>query len=453
ALHGALAVAIETLDSEKTVEQAPLLAHHYARSGQPEKAIEFAMRAGEYSGQMHARAEAAIHYGQALTIAQEMADSAGAQRGQIDAIVKIASISGDSRAEVERDQKYLPQAETMARALEDRPRLAQVLYWLGRVHYAHGDKTVAADYAEQSLATADSLGDEALAAPPVNLLGRYYSLQGNVSRASELLTRNVEQMRRLGDAEEATAAGSAGLSFAWKGEFGRALTYLDRSLTLAQQFQNPFAEAAAHFYRGIFHVQRGAWAKAIDDYNKAIEISETVEDSFRIYLSKSGIGEALVESGHPDRARQMLEDAVGFAEKVGTGFCLSVAKRSLASALWVMGEHDRALSVCQEAIVLGHENDELLFKSRACQLMGSFLRQSDPSAGSQADQLIREAIAIQKEFGAEPELARSYLAHAKSLFQQGEPIEAKRYTHQAREMFVRLGMEWDLLQVDRPHNQ
>jgi tetratricopeptide (TPR) repeat protein len=225
----------------------------------------------------------------------------------------------------------------MARTVQDQPRLAQVLYWLGRVYYARGDKTVAADYAEQSLAIADSMGDETLAALPTNLLGRYYSLQENVIRASELLARNVEQMKHIGDAaEEATAAGFAGLSFSWKGDFERGLPDLNRSLTLAQQLQNPFAEAAAYFYRGVLHVQRGAWPEGIDDFIGAVEIAETMVDSFRIYVSNVWISEALVESGHPERARQMLEYAIGFAEKVGTKFALSNAKRNLASALCSM---------------------------------------------------------------------------------------------------------------------
>jgi hypothetical protein len=54
-------------------------------------------------------------------------------------------------------------------------------------------------------------------------------------------------MSRLGNkGEEATASGFAALPFAAAGEFDRALAYADRGLTLAQEIQNPLAEAAAY---------------------------------------------------------------------------------------------------------------------------------------------------------------------------------------------------------------
>ena len=41
--------------------------------------------------------------------------------------------------------------------LGDEPRLASVLYWLGRLAYVRGMFDSATDYAEQSLAIADRL--------------------------------------------------------------------------------------------------------------------------------------------------------------------------------------------------------------------------------------------------------------------------------------------------------
>ena len=55
-------------------------------------------------------------------------------------------------------------------------------------------------------------------------MGRSYYLMGEHARAGELLARSVEQMRALGNtAEEATAAGYAGVALAALGDFGRAL--------------------------------------------------------------------------------------------------------------------------------------------------------------------------------------------------------------------------------------
>jgi predicted ATPase len=449
ALHGMIAEAIEAVEGERVSEQAALLAHHYARSAHPEKAIGYALQAGDDSVKMHARAEAATHYGQALGIAQGLPDSEEAQRSQIDAVVKLASVS-DSREDADRDQRNLPRAKSMSEALHDQPRLAQVLYWLGRSHYARGESAVAADYAEQSLAIADALGDEALAAPPINLLGRHYLNHGEVARASKMLARNVEQMHRIGNvAEEATAAGFAGFVYAWKGDISEGLVYADRGVTLAQQLENPFAMAAAFHYRLIVHLQRGTWGEAIADYNRGLEFAEAARDGFRGYLLKAYVSEALIESGDLARARELLDEAIAFAEQIQTKFNLSVAKRNLAAALFALGEQDDSITACQEAIAVADEARELLFKSRACQLLVDIGRQLDRITRSEAEQTILDAIRIQQEFGAEPDVARSYLVYAGLLRGQDEPKKAKEHYDRAIDMFRRMGMEWDLAQAEQ----
>src|SRR5262249_34848483 len=172
-------------------------------------------------------------------------------RAQIDATLKVGAV-GATRQDMERDRENLEQARTLAAAVRDDARLAQVLYWLGRLCYVRGEYQAALTYVEQSLAIADRLDDEAPAASPVNLMGRIYFLFSDYPRASQLLARSVAQMHRLGNTtEEATAAGFAGFAFGFMGEFASAFFHADHGLHLAQAIQNPFAEAAAYFYRAL----------------------------------------------------------------------------------------------------------------------------------------------------------------------------------------------------------
>ena len=447
-LHGAVAQTIEALKGTQAADQADLLAYHYARSLHQDKTIIYALLAGDQAVRLHARAEASSYYEQALVTARTWGDTPDAQRAQIDAILKLAGVNASS-ADLERDQENLLQAKTMAEALDDQPRLAQVSYWLGRVHYARGESVVAADYAEQSLAIADALGDEVLAAPPINLLGRHYVAQGNVARGSEVLARNAEQMHRIGNTvEEATAAALAGLAYTWTGDFTQGFAYSDRGLDLAQKVKNPFAEAAAYFFRGVAYLQRGAWAEAIADFDNGREVAEAAGDAFRNYLVKAFEGEALIESGNLEQARALLDDAIAFAENIGTKFYLGVAKRNLAAALLAMGELDHALAVCQEAVTVADEAGELWNKSRACQLLVDTWCRLDRIDGQEVEQTILETIRVQQEFGAEPELARSYLIYARLLRHQGKMAQAKAYNDQAIDMFRRMGMDWDLARAE-----
>ena len=130
ALHGAIGEAIEELYVDRLEEQAAILAYHYARSVHQDKAVVYALLAGDRAARLYARAEATTYYEQALTMARALPASPEAQPAQIDAILKLAAV-GATRQDMERDRENLEQAHTLAEVLRDDSRLAQVLYWLG----------------------------------------------------------------------------------------------------------------------------------------------------------------------------------------------------------------------------------------------------------------------------------------------------------------------------------
>src|SRR5262249_49254573 len=276
--------------------------------------------AGDQAVRLHARAEATTQYVQALSLAQGLPASPEAQRLQIDAILKLAAVSA-SREDMERDQVNLVQAHTLAEVLADESRLAQVLYWQGRVAYVRGDLQTAITYAEQSLAIADRLEDETLSAPPVNLLGRSYAMCWDAARGSQLLARSTAQMHQIGNrVEEATAAGFAAIAFGCLGEFTQALVYGDRGVELVRGLMNPFAEAAAFFYRGVVHSHHSAWTQAMADFDAARRVAEGMGDHFRVYVVNLYAGWASTRAGNPVAGRVLLEQALTVAEQMGTVF-------------------------------------------------------------------------------------------------------------------------------------
>ena len=264
-----------------------------------------------------------------------------------------------TRQDLERDQRNVEQAYALARTLADERRLTQVLYWQGRIPYVRGDYRAAIVYAEQSLAIADRLGDEALAAPSVNLLGRISWLLSDYVHASQLLARSTEQMRRLGNTtEEATAAAFAGVAFGFLGQFDQALAYADRGLHLAQELQNPFAEAAAYQYRANTHDQRGAWTLAITDFEEARRIAAGAGDLFRVYVVKFFEGRAHTMAGNAAQGHVLLAESIVLSTQLGTTFMLSLAKAFLAMCHLALGAREAVLPLCHEAIRLAEETGE-----------------------------------------------------------------------------------------------
>jgi hypothetical protein len=190
--------------------------------------------------------------------------------------------------------------------------------------------------------------------------------------------------------------------------------YANRGLELAQDIQNPLAEAAAYQYRGSLHDQRGECARAIADYESARRVAERAGDLFRIYIVKFWESRAHTRAGNASRGRMLVEEGFSLAEQIGTKFVLAQGKVSLAESLLALGEVDEACRVCQEAITLSEESGDEFGAALAHRTFAeSLIRLRPPDVQWRRE--ILEAIRIQRGRGAQPELGRSYLSYARLL--------------------------------------
>jgi transcriptional regulator with AAA-type ATPase domain/class 3 adenylate cyclase/tetratricopeptide (TPR) repeat protein len=449
ALHGAIGRAIEDIYADHLEEYASVLAYQYARSDQPGRALRYALLAGDRAARVCANVEATAHYEQALAAVRALPPTPDAQRLEIDAIVKLAAV-GTTRQDIQRNRENVVAAQALAEQLEDQPRLASVLYWVGRIEYVVGNTRAAIEYAEMSLKVAESLADDALTAPPVNLLGRLYWQQGALEQAITLLERSTEQMLRLGNLNDAaTTAGFAGIALADAGDFDRAVMRADQGVQLATEIQNPSAQAATHYFRGHVRSDRGEWARALDDFWRGGRIAEEVGDRFRVYTLKVYEGRAHTKAGDPRRGRVILEECMAIAEQLGTTLFLSRPKAFMAECLLELGEIEAAGRLAEEAVHLAEESGERHGHALAYRALAEVLFRRDPPDLEKAEATVLKAIGVQEENGEKPELARSYVVYAKILMARGEVERAHEILSRAMTMFRDMEMAWDLERAER----
>jgi tetratricopeptide (TPR) repeat protein len=136
------------------------------------------------------------------------------------------------------------------------------------------------------------------------------------------------------------------------------------------------------------------------------------------------------------------------AKQIGTKFVLAQGKASLAECLLALGELDEACRVCQEAITLSLEGGDRLGAALAHRALAESLIRLRPT-DSRWQREIREAIRLQRDTGAQPELARSYASYARLLKVAGESEQAKAYLTQAIDKFRHMGMAWDLERAEQ----
>jgi class 3 adenylate cyclase/tetratricopeptide (TPR) repeat protein len=442
-LHAAIGAAIEELYAARLDEVAAVLVYHYARSERLERAVKYAILAGDRAARLFANTEATTYYEQALALARRLEASSESRRAQIDATLKLAAV-GVTRQDLERDRANLESAQHLARELDDEPRLAKVLYWLGRIHYVLLDPGTALIYARQSLAVAERLGDDDLAALPVNLMGRLHYQYSQFADAARMQERSIAQMRRLGNKnEEATAAGFAGLVLGLLGEFERATIHAEDSIRLAQEIRNPFAEAANRNYLGTILDQRGEWDRAIEEYEKGARLATEAGDLFRLYIIWWWKGRAHSMAGDPATGKALLEESLALSGKIGTRFGFAIQKTELAVCLLALGDPARATDLCREAMPVAKESGEQWALALAYRALAE--ASATLSAESlEAEAAMRNAVRLLERIEARPELARTHASDGRLRKARGDTPGAQVSVGKAAAMFRELGMVNDL---------
>ncbi len=98
-------------------------------------------------------------------------------------------------------QAFLEESLAIARAINDKRRVAVVLQPLGMAYLGQGDLAGARRYLEQAVASAESLGEAREIAGALNALAQLHRVEANLDVAAPLYERMLALARELGDRE------------------------------------------------------------------------------------------------------------------------------------------------------------------------------------------------------------------------------------------------------------
>ena len=263
-LHERAAQAIEGLFAERLPEHYHALAHHYSRSGNTTKAVDYLHRAGHQAVERSAYAEAVSHLTTAVDLLTALPESR--ERSQQELVVQmplgiaLSATRGAGAPEVER-------LYTRARALCERvgepPQLFRVLWGLWRIYYQRGEYQMMRALGEQLLSLAQRLQD------PDLLLEAHHALWATLFFGGELTAARMhqEQGMRLYEPQRHRAHAAlysghdpgvcchmvAAPALWLLGYPDQAAASIQAALALAQQLAHPLTLAMALYLAAILH--------------------------------------------------------------------------------------------------------------------------------------------------------------------------------------------------------
>ncbi len=161
-LHERAGQAPESMFAEQLEDHLGELAHHYRRSDNVAKAVEYLGRAGQQVMQRSAYAEAISSLSAAIDLLQMRPDSPERiKRELLQLAVGPALFAAKGLAAPEAERAYT-RARDLCQRLGDRPELFPALRGLRAMHVVRSELRTAHELAERLLRRAQSAGDPAL---------------------------------------------------------------------------------------------------------------------------------------------------------------------------------------------------------------------------------------------------------------------------------------------------
>jgi class 3 adenylate cyclase/predicted ATPase len=326
-MHRTVGECIETVHAGDLTNQAEVLALHYDRARVHDKAMLYALLAGDRARDSFANREAIEYYSRALQFSQHLS---GYQAERWQAAVGLGQVEqrvGDYEEATACYQAALDEWEEAAPEAR-----ARVMLRLGQVWEKRGDLQKAESHLRQALA---QLGDTSTMFPV--LRARIYSALGSLGRRRGDLTAAQEWLEKglalVSDTEHYDVLSSilnrlGGVHYN-RGEWDKAADCTERALELRERMGDVVGSARSLNNLAILKHTSGDWDGALADFERAAELHERIGEVEGLSLSYSNLGLLYTERGEWDRAEENLRRSLAIAQRIAHPYELAQAHKYL----------------------------------------------------------------------------------------------------------------------------
>ncbi len=333
-LHERIGSAIEEQFADRLDDHFGELAHHYSRSGNVGKGIDYLWLAANQATQRSLYAEA-INY---VTIALELLPGLpdGPQRVQDELRLRVTQgvslmaakgFSSDELAHV------YGRARELARGMSANPFVFAVLQGLWAFHYTRGNVKPGLDIAEESMALANQVNEGFTMKNALHAMGSSLELAGDLADARRYLEQAL------------------------------AIPYSPASEGRPQRYgPDPNVLCLTRLSSVLFDL--GYPDQALKMANDAMAVTDAKSDPFSLAMAMMSAAQIRCSRKEPGKGEELARGLIALCEERGYPFWLSVGRRMLAWAMMQQGHPKEAIAAIEHELqqIPGPEGDMMRFQ-------------------------------------------------------------------------------------------
>jgi predicted ATPase len=435
-LHERTAHAIEEVFRYSLDAHYAELAHHYSRTDNAAKAVEYLRLAGTQAVERSAYEEAVAQLSRGLELVPELAE--GAEREQQELLLQLAlgwallTTKGVTAPEVE--HTYGRAAEICTRVGEG-PQRWQALYGLWAFYNVRADLERARGLAEQFLQSARPSGDTWGLFIGHYAVGITLFWQGELRAARKHLQQACDlggPLRQRLDTLPYEAADRLALSRGYRAHALYQLGYPDQavrasreSVALAQEIGRPSALTVALLHDGALH-------QFLGDVEVARERSEALialatEHGFYQYVMSGMLlrGCAFAAGGQIEAGITELRGALDVLRAAGAELGRPYFTGILAKAYEKAGQPAQGLAVIEEAVECMNRTGQRMSEAELQTIKGDLFLAAYRDKEAEAEDCFRHAIDCARRQGAKSWELRAALSLSRLWRAQGKHEDAR----------------------------
>ena len=442
-LHGLAGEAIEAIYGN--VSLAPhyeMLAEHYARSDNVEKAIRYGERAGRKAARTFALEQAQLQYGRVIRKLDALPETPERVRQQVDLSLVWAAVgvSAPTREQV----TTLGRLYEKALAIDYRSGAARCSYWMGWIEHALGNHSDARGHSERALELADQTSEESFVAHVYLNLGQEAYHEADYPTAVNWLTRALDTVASLpgGDRRHIVVPNSLGylaLCAAERGEFSAARAQAEQALAVVREAAHRQLEASMLTVVGWIRAFEGDWEAAIEAGREMQTIGDALGFPYIVGMSKTIVGTARLGLADAS-AIDALREAAAHLERHGILLSTSIVYATLGEALAASGAPAEALRQVEKAFRRCGSGDRV-GEIHAHRALGRALARSSVSR-ERVRECFGEAVARARAQSRPREEALTWLSQGEALLDVGDGAGARDVLAHAASLFDTMSMRW-----------
>jgi len=445
---------------------ASTLAHHYARSDQPLKALPFLTSAGEQALQARSYLEARQFGQQAVSLLGRLPGPRQREE-RLELNLQLAqayAFSGD----LARAHEILLESEHLAHALETPPRLGELFHRMAQVLWLRGQPEAAGDYARRTLRIADELGKPLLQQAALRMLGRVGIALSAFDDAIAYLVRYTKLENSSASPPDLPIVfGYLGVAYSRVGSWARAFDSAKHGVALAERAaeresgtRSDALSQAVSFARmqlAFVYADHQEWDTCLQMVESASASFSSQDSTWKDQQDENGKtltplrfmllglrGLALAQLGEPRRGIETIRPALNWAEQTDYRVFHYLPRLFLTNCLTQAGEIRSARLEAERVLEAARSAGNRWACGVTLRLLAETIARHPAPDWAQVEGYLIQSMSLLRQVRARPDLARTYLALRKLYDRAGQIAWAVDCHFRATSIFEELGMNKEL---------